>query len=224
MARGNTIGRMVGQAPVSKKPPEMANPVMQMFQGLQQLQSLWQQLQGILQQLRGGGGGDSGGSAPSVSAPTAAATSDASTSLRAPEAGSSFADLSALRDQLTELGRSLRPTAASMEGPRSPAQLARLSVTDTLVAGALQIGGPSMASVHQIDLDRLRDRAVELGSSLGNPAHAAQAVEAAQTMARMRGAKAPVLQMLQQVLGMFQQALSLMQKIKPATGGAKVRE
>jgi hypothetical protein len=223
MARGNTIGRMVGQAPVSKKPPEMANPVMQMFQGLQQLQSLWQQLQGILQQLRGGGG-DNGGSAPSVSAPTAAATSDASTSPRAPEAGSTIADLSALRDQLTELGRSLRPTAASMEGPRSPAQLARLSVTETLVAGALQIGGPAMASVHQIDLDRLRDRAVELGSSLGNPAHAAQAVEAAQTMARMRGAKAPVLQMLQQVLGMFQQALSLMQKIKPATGGAKVRE
>jgi hypothetical protein len=61
-------------------------------------------------------------------------------------------------------------------------------------------------------------RVAELARAAPSPAQAAQAVDNAATMARMRGAGAPVMQMMQKSLGMFQQLLSVLQKLSKSNG------
>ena len=51
-----------------------------------------------------------------------------------------------------------------------------------------------------------------------------QALGNAATMANGRGAGAPVMQMLQKLMGMFQQALSLMQGLQKRTNGAQIKK
>ncbi|KYF78546.1 hypothetical protein BE18_17520, partial [Sorangium cellulosum] len=55
------------------------------------------------------------------------------------------------------------------------------------------------------------------------PAQAAQAVENAATMALMRGANGPVLEMLRSVLAGLQRALRLVQGITGRNDGAQIR-
>jgi len=213
MGNANTIGRMVGQSPASKGSPQGANPAMQLLQQLQQLQSMFQQLSGMIQQLAGGGGGGGGGgAAPPGGAPAAGAPAG-----EAERAGAPFTDTAGLQARLTALGGALRPSPESMEGPPSPAQALRRAATESIVARALEVGGPQVPAAHRLDLERLAQFATETARALPTPAQGAQAVDAAETMARMRGAGAPTVQTLQQVLGLMQQAMSMMQQ---ATGGA----
>lgn len=259
MSVGNTIGRMVGQPPASSKPPEMANPIAQLFQGLQQLIPMWQQLSGLIQQLMGGGGGGgggggaapggapSGGASPGGSAPGGGAAAnggaqDSANTSDPTRPGSSspqptaarlalgldadggVESLGALRDRLTRLGRAIRPAPGAMEGTPRPDQAATQGISREILQAALQTSGTPGRPVHQLALDALQRTATALAQGAPSTPQAAQALDTAATMAGMRNANGPVLQMLQQVLGIFQQALSLMQKIKPATGGGKVRE
>ena len=129
----------------------------------------------------------------------------------------------ALRDRLTRLGRAVRPTPESMEGTPRPDQAATRHISQEVLRAAMEVSGVPGRPVHQLDLNRLQETATALARSAPSTPQAVQAVDNAATMAGMRNANGPVLQMLQQVLGIFQQALSLMQKIKAATGGAKVR-
>lgn len=232
MAKGNTIGRMVGQGPASKSPPDMANPLVTMSQGLQQMVSAWQGLSGLVQQImglaKGAGGGGGGGAPGGAPGPAAGAPRGAEdgASGGAPGAALDLArgvgDLSQLASRLTALGATLRPGASTLEGPPDDLSRAVRTTTDAIVSRAvgLQANG---RSVHQLDLDAAQADISRLAGALPSPVQATQALDAANTLARMQGASGPVLQMLQQVLGVFQQALQLMQKIKPGTDGAKVR-
>lgn len=211
MGNANTIGRMVGQSPASKGSPQGANPAMQVLQQIQQLQSMFQQLSGMIQQLAGGVEGGGGAAAPG-GAPAAGAPAN-----EAERAGVPFNDLAGLQARLTALGSALRPSPESMEGPPSPAQALRRTATESIVERALEVGGPQVPAAHRLDLERLAQFATETAQSLPTPAQGTQALDAAETMARMRGAGAPTVQTLQQVLGMMQQAMSMMQQ---ATGGA----
>lgn len=129
-----------------------------------------------------------------------------------------------MRDRLTRLGRAIRPAPGAMEGTPRPDQAATQGISREILQAALQASGTPGRPVHQLTLDALQDTATTLARGAPSTPQAVQAVDTAATMAGMRNTNGPVLQMLQQVLGIFQQALSLMQKIKPATGGGKVRE
>ncbi len=220
MAVGNTIGRMVGQSPAKKAPMEMANPIALLSQGLQQLIPMFQQLQGIIQQLMGGGGG--GPSAPTSSpspgvtpSTLGAAATDARPLIESPEA---------LRQRLTELGQSLRTRPESMDGPPRSDQAQTRAITDSILQSVMSVAGPRGSAVHETALANLANTVTQVAGQAPSTAQSAQAVDNAATMARMRGAGGPVLQMLQQVLGMFQQALSLIQGLKPKTNGAQIKK
>lgn len=226
MAVGNTIGRMVGQSPAKKSPMEMANPIALLSQGLQQLIPMFQQLQGMIQQLMGGGGGGGGGGG-SPSASAAPATPGAATPTGGsanPEASAPFETPEALRQRLTELGQSLRTRADSMDGPARPDQSLTRSITESILGATMTASGPRGSAVHEVTLQNLGDTVTQLAGGAPSAAQSAQAIDNAATMARMRGAGGPVLQMLQQVLGMFQQALSLIQGLKPKTNGAQIKK
>lgn len=213
MATGNTIGRIVGQSPVRAVPPELANPVVQLFQGVERLAPMWQQLDGLVQQLGGGGRGDapaSRGGSPGAG-PGARGLGD----VASPEE---------LCAQLTELGRLVRTPPEAMEGPARPDQIRTRRITEEILRQAMEVSGPRGQPVHALSLDAARERIAALAGTAPSPAQAAQAVGNAATMALMRGANRPVLEMLQAVLAGLQQALRLVQGITGRTDGAQIRK
>ena len=203
MATGNTIGRMVGQSPAKKGSVDTANPIALLSQGLQQLVPMWQQLQGMIEQLAGGGGGGGGGGG------AAPAASEEGEPIESPEA---------LRARLTELGARLRTGPSDMEGAPRGDQVRTRQITEAIAREALRASGPRGSAVHELTLLNTEARVAELARAAPSAAQAAQAVDNAATMARMRGAGAPVMQMLQKALGMFQQVLSVLQKVSKSNG------
>lgn len=223
MAVGNTIGRIVGQSPASTSPPNMANPIAQLFQGLQQLIPMWQQLQGLIQQL-GGGGGGGGGAQPSAPSPAPSTSPSAAPASAAGAAGDSLRSPAELQASLTDLGQRLRARPETMEGPPRPDQRLTRALTDEILRQAMIASGPRGSAVHQLTLDTTEARVADLAAQAPSPAQAAQAVGNAATMANGRGAGAPVMQMLQKLMGMFQQALSLLQGLQKRTNGAQIKQ
>ncbi|WP_437879007.1 hypothetical protein [Sorangium sp. So ce513] len=197
MATGNTIGRIVGQSPVRAVPVEGANPVVELFQGLERLVPMWQQLEGLAQQLTGGGAG-------------------------APGPGG-VASVEELGARLTELGRVVRTPPEAMDGPARPEQRRTRQITEEMLRVAMDVSGPRGQPVHELALGAARDRIEALAATAPSPARAAQAVGNALTMAQMRGANGPVLEMLRSVLAGLQQALGLLQGITGRNDGAQIR-
>ncbi|WP_433937675.1 hypothetical protein AB3662_23935 [Sorangium cellulosum] len=213
MAAGNTIGRIVGQSPVRAVPAEQANPVVQLFQGVARLVPMWQQLEGLAQQLAGGGRG--GAAAAGGGARGAGAG--------APEPGG-VASAEELGARLTELGRLVRTQPEAMDGPARPDQARTRQITEEILRQAMDVSGPRGQAVHALSLGAARERIEALAATAPSPAQAAQAVGNALTMAQMRGANAPVLEMLRSVLAGLQQALRLIQGITGRTDGAQIRK
>ncbi|WP_438031108.1 hypothetical protein [Sorangium sp. So ce233] len=213
MASGNTIGRIVGQSPARAVPAEQANPVVQLFQGVARLVPMWQQLEGLAQQLAGGGRGGAaaaGGGARGVGA-------------GAPGPGG-VASPEGLGARLTELGRVVRTPPEAMDGPARPDQRRTRQITEEILGLALRVSGPRGQPVHELALGAARERIEALAATAPSPAQAAQAVGNALTMAQMRGANAPVLEMLRSVLAGLQKALGLIQGITGRTDGAQIRK
>lgn len=224
MAVGNTIGRIVGQSPASTSPPNMANPIAQLFQGLQQLMPMWQQLQGLIQQLGGGGGGGGGSPSPSPAPSSSPSTTGAPATSPSPAGGDTFRSTADLQARLTDLGQRVRVRADAMEGPARPDQRFTRELTNEMLRQAMIASGPRGSAVHQLTLDATEARVADLAAQAPSPAQAAQALGNAATMANGRGAGAPVMQMLQKLMGMFQQALSLMQGLQKRTNGAQIKK
>ncbi|XYI03728.1 hypothetical protein ACMHYB_29770 [Sorangium sp. So ce1128] len=216
MATGNTIGRIVGQSPARPVPPELANPVVQLAGGLQQLAARWQQLGGQLQQLLGAGRG--GGPRPGGGAILAG------DGALGPGDVASPGELAA---RLTELGRLLRASPEAMARPPRPDQFQTRRITEEILQQAMDVSGPRGQPVHELSLGAARERIAALAGSAPSPAQAVQAVENAATMAQMRGANAPVLEMLQSVLADVQKALDVIHGIQGKQGrndGAQIRK
>ncbi|WP_437805339.1 hypothetical protein [Sorangium sp. So ce1078] len=215
MATGNTIGRIVGQTPVRAVPAEQANPAVQLFQGLERLVPMWRQLGGLAQQLMGGGRGGAvaalGGLIGGASGAGAPGTRD----VASPEE---------LGARLTELGRLVRTPPEAMDGPARPDQRRTRQITEEILGLAMHVSGPRGQPVHELALGAARERIEALAVTASSPAQAAQAVGNALTMAQMRGANGPVLEMLRSVLAGLQQALGLIQGITGRTDGAQIRK
>ncbi|MGK3983766.1 hypothetical protein WME99_12060 [Sorangium sp. So ce136] len=217
MATGNTIGRIVGQSPARPVPPEQANPVVQLAEGVQQLAARWQQLGGRLGQLLGAGRG--GGPRPGGGARlTGAGAGDGALG------PGDVASREALAARLTELGRQLRASPEAMARPPRPDQFQTRRITEEILQQAMDVSGPRGQPVHALSLGAARERIAALAGSAPSPTQAVQAVENAATMAQMRGANAPVLAMLRSVLADVQKALDLIQGIQGKTNGAQIRK
>ncbi|WP_437961606.1 hypothetical protein WME76_19495 [Sorangium sp. So ce119] len=212
MAAGNTIGRIVGRSPARAVPAEQANPAVQLFQGVARLVPMLPQLEGLVQQLAGGGrgGAAAGGGARGVGA-------------GAPVPGG-VASAEELGARLTELGRLVRTPPEAMDGPARPDQSRTRQITEEILRQAMDVSGPRGQAVHALSLGAARERIEALAATAPSPAQAAQAVGNALTMAQMRGANAPVLEMLRSVLAGLQQALRLIQGITGRTDGAQIRK
>ncbi|MFO0650150.1 MAG: hypothetical protein U0326_28270 [Polyangiales bacterium] len=227
MAVGNTIGRIVGQSPASTSPPTMANPIAQLFQGLQQLIPMWQQLQGLIQQLGGGGGGGGGaggGASPTPAPSGSPSTTGAPATSPSPEGGDALRSTTDLQARLIALGQRVRVRGDAMEGPARADQRLTRELTNEMLRQAMIASGPRGSAVHQLTLDATEARIAGLAGQAPSPAQAAQAVGNAATMANGRGAGAPVMQMLQKVMGIFQQALSLLQGLQKRSNGAQIKK
>lgn len=223
MAVGNTIGRIVGQSPASTSPPTMANPIAQLFQGLQQLIPMWQQLQGLIQQLSGGGGAG-GGASPTPAPSGSLSTTGAPATSPSPEGGDTLRSTADLQARLIALGQRVRVRGDAMEGPARADQRLTRELTNEMLRQAMIASGPRGSAVHQLTLDATEARIAGLAEQAPSPAQAAQAVGNAATMANGRGAGAPVMQMLQKVMGIFQQALSLLQGLQKRSNGAQIKK
>ncbi|WP_437292240.1 hypothetical protein [Sorangium sp. So ce406] len=213
MAAGNTIGRIVGQSPVRAVPAEQANPAVQLFQGVARLVPMWQQLEGIVQLLAGGG---RGGAAAAFGGARGGGAG-------APGPGG-VASAEELGARLTELGRLVRTPPEAMDGPARPDQARTRQITEEILRQAMDVSGPRGQAVHARSLGAARERIEALAATAPSPAQAAQAVGNALTMAQMRGANAPVLEMLRSVLAGLQPALRLIQGITGRTDGAQIRK
>ncbi|AUX33659.1 MULTISPECIES: hypothetical protein [Sorangium] len=212
MGSGNTIGRIVGQTPARAVPVELANPVVQLFQGVERLAPMWRQLEGLVQQLGGGGRGG----AP-------AARGGASGEGTGARGAGDVASPEELAARLTALGRLVRTPAEAMDGPARPDQIRTRRITEEILRQAMEVSGPRGRPVHALALGAARERIEALAGTAPSPAQAAQAVENAATMALMRGANGPVLEMLRSVLAGLQQALRLIQGIPGRNDGAQIR-
>ncbi|WP_438021410.1 hypothetical protein WMF18_21055 [Sorangium sp. So ce315] len=220
MATGNTIGRIVGQSPVRAVPVEQANPVVQLFQGLERLVPMWQQLQGLAQQLTGAG---RGGAAAAIGGLIGGAIGGAGgVGAGAPGTGG-VASAEELGARLTELGRVVRTPPEAMDGPARPEQRRTRQITEEILGLAMQVSGPRGQPVHELALGAARERIEALAATAPTPARAAQAVGNALTMAQMRGANGPVLEMLRSVLAGLQLALGPIQGITGRNDGAQIR-
>ncbi|WP_437738668.1 hypothetical protein [Sorangium sp. So ce1335] len=220
MATGNTIGRIVGQTPVRAVPAEQANPAVQLFQGLERLVPMWQQLGGLAQQLLGGG---RGGGAAAIGAAAAAFGGARGAGAGVPGPGD-VASAEELGARLTELGRLVRTPPEAMDGPARPDQIRTRRITEEILGLAMRVSGPRGQPVHELALGAARERVEALAATAPSPAQAAQAVGNALTMAQMRGANGPVLEMLRSVLAGLQQALRLIQGITGRNDGAQIRK
>ncbi|WP_434048788.1 MULTISPECIES: hypothetical protein [Sorangium] len=222
MATGNTIGRIVGQSPVRAVPVEQANPVVvQLFRGVERLVPMWQQIEGLAQQLMGGG---RGGAAAAIGGLIGGAVGGAGgVGAGAPGTGG-VALPEELGARLTELGRLVPTPPEAMDGPARPDQRRTRQITEEILGLAMQVSGPRGQPVHELALGAARERIEALAATAPTPAQAAQAVGNALTMAQMRGANAPVLEMLRSVLAALQQALRLIQGITGRTDGAQIRK
>ncbi|AUX44037.1 uncharacterized protein SOCE26_054970 [Sorangium cellulosum] len=212
MATGNTIGRIVGQSPARAVPPEQANPVVQLVQGVERLVPMWQQLDGLAQQLaRAGRGG-------------APVSRDGARGARGGARGlGGAASPEELCARLTELGRMVRTPPEVMDGPAGPEQIRTRQITEEILQLAMGVSGPRGQPVHELALGAARERIAALAATAPSPAQAAQAVDNAALMAQMRGANGPVLEMLRSVLEGLQQALRLIQGVTGRTDGAQIR-
>ncbi|XXX71825.1 hypothetical protein WMF30_29685 [Sorangium sp. So ce134] len=210
MGSGNTIGRIVGQTPARAVPVELANPVVELFQGVERLVPMWRQLEGLVQQLGGGGAAAARGGA-SGEGPGARGLGD----VASPEE---------LGARLTELGRLVRTPPEAMDGPARPDQIRTRQIAEEILRQAMEVSGPRGRPVHELALGAARERIEALAGTAPSPAQAAQAVANAATMAQMRGANGPVLEMLRSVLAGLQQALRLLQGITGRTDGAQIRK
>ncbi|WP_437719914.1 hypothetical protein [Sorangium sp. So ce861] len=205
MGSGNTIGRIVGQTPARAVPVELANPAVQLFQGIERLVPMWRQLEGIVQQLGGGARGGASGEGAGARGPGDVAS---------PEE---------LAARLTELGRLVRTPPEAMDGPARPDQIRTRQIAEEILRQAMEVSGPRGQPVHALALGAARERIEALAGTAPSPAQAAQAVENAATMALMRGVNGPVLEMLRSVLAGLQQALRLIQGITGRNDGAQIR-
>lgn len=220
MATGNTIGRIVGQSPVRAVPVEQANPVVQLFQGLERLVPMWQQLEGLARQLTGGGGG---GAAAAIGGLIGGAIGGAGgVGAGAPGPGG-VVSAEELGARLTELGRQVRTPPEAMDGPARPDQRRTRQITEEILGLSMQVSGPRGQPVHELALGAARESIEALAATAPSPARAAQAVGNALTMAQMRGANGPVLEMLRSVLAGLQQALGPIQGITGRNDGAQIR-
>lgn len=217
MATGNTIGRIVGQSPARAVPVEQANPVVQLFQGVARLVPMWQQIEGLAQQLAGGG---RGGAPAAIGGPIGGASG---VGAGAPGPGG-VASTEGLGARLTELGRLVRTPPEAMSGPARPDQRRTRQITEEILGLAMRVSGPRGQPVHELALGAARERIEALAATAPSPAQAAQAVGNALTMAQMRGANAPVLEMLRSVLAGLQKALGLIQGITGRNDGAQIRK
>ncbi|WP_437594695.1 hypothetical protein [Sorangium sp. So ce1000] len=214
MGTGNTIGRIVGQSPVRAVPPELANPAVQLFQGVERLVPMWQQLEGLVRQL--GGRGRGGASASQGGAGGAGQGARGIEEVAPPESSEQ------LCARLTELGHLVRTEA--MDGPARPEQLRTRQITEEILRRAMDVSGPRGQPVHELSLAAAREQIAALAGTAPSLAQAVQAVDNAATMSQMRGANGPVLEMLHVVLAGHQQALRLVQGITGRTDGAQIRK
>lgn len=202
MATGNTIGRIVGQAPANAgASPDQSNPAAKLMAALQQLQGMVQQLQGMMQQ--GGGGGGGGGPSP--------------------QGGSPPATSKALADQLTKLGEMAATKPASMEGPPNPGQALTKQIAGEIFEHTMAVSGQPGKPVDAQALAAAEQKIADLAKGAPSAAQAAQAVDNATTKAATRGANPPVLQMIQKLLDMLKQTLSQAQGSKGGSRGAQIR-
>lgn len=110
-----------------------------------------------------------------------------------------------------------------MEGRPRPDQALTRSITEEIVRVAVAASSEPGRPVPLATLDLTQSTVQALAERAPSPAQAVQAVGNAATQAQGRGASPPVLQMLQQVMGIFQQALSLIQGMKRKTNGAQIK-
>ncbi|KYG03362.1 hypothetical protein BE21_52055 [Sorangium cellulosum] len=128
-----------------------------------------------------------------------------------------------LAARLAALGRLVRTPPEAMDGPARPDQVRTRQITEEILRQAMEVSGPRGQPVHALALGAARERIAALAGTAPSPAQAAQAVENAATMALMRGANGPVLEMLRSVLAGLQQALRLIQGITGRNDGAQIR-
>ncbi|WP_199694367.1 hypothetical protein, partial [Sorangium cellulosum] len=126
--------------------------------------------------------------------------------------------------RLTELGRLVPTPPEAMDGPARPDQRRTRQITEEILGLAMQVSGPRGQPVHEFALGAARERIEALAATAPSPAQAAQAVGNALTMALMRGANGPVLEMLRSVLAGLQKALGLIQGITGRNDGAQIRK
>ena len=210
MAVGNTIGRIVGQSPASKGSPQESNPAVKLPQSLQQLVQMGQQLSGMVQQLAGGGSGGAGGAGGA--SPLAALGG----------AGGLLKSAGDLQGQLTQLGALVQTTPGEMEGAPSSGQQKASQLTQEILKQAMAVSKPPGSPVHAPSLDKASESITALANGASSPAQAVQSLGNATTLAQGKGASPPVLQMLQSLLGKFQQTLQQAQGLKGGTNGAQI--
>lgn len=213
MATANTIGRIVGQSPEREAETEDANPLAKIKEIFDKAKELYDKIKEMVEKFKqlaeanheaASGAGESGASERGANPP-----------VETPEH---------LRARLTELGATLGATAASMEGPPRRDQAITRQVTQTLFETAMRVSNAPGAAIHTLDLAHLANTLTEVANTAPTPEQRVQAVDNAATMARLRGAKPAVLEVIQSVYETVKAAMELLKSLKPQSDGAQVKE
>lgn len=213
MATANTIGRIVGQSPEREAETEDANPLAKIKEIFDKAKELYDKIKEMVEKFKqlaeanheeASAAGESGASERSANPP-----------VETPEH---------LRARLTELGATLGATAASMEGPPRRDQAITRQVTQTLFETAMRVSNAPGAAIHTLDLANLANTLTEVANTAPTPEQRVQAVDNAATMARLRGAKPAVLEVIQSVYETVKAAMELLKSLKPQSDGAQVKE
>ena len=212
MATANTIGRIVGQSPESEAKTEDANPLAKIKEIFDKAKGLYEKIKEMVEKFKQlaeanheeASGASEGGGEERANPP-----------VETPEH---------LRDRLTELGATLGATAATMEGPPRRDQAITRQVTQTLFETAMRASNAPGAAIHTLDLAHLASTLTEVANTAPTPEQRVQAVDNAATMARLRGAKPAVLEVIQSVYETVKAAMELLKSLKPQSDGAQVKE
>ena len=214
MSGGNTIGRFQGQSPPEDCEPEESNPLAELMDTLKTAKELFDHIKSLVETFspkeEGEGAEGATGGSEDEDDPAAVET---------PEA---------LAARLTELGERVRPTAASMEG-RPSIDLARAqAVTQRLVGLTLGVSGTPGQPVDRRLIEAAIPEAARIAAELQAEPLARQAVDNAATMARMRGANRPAMEILEKIKSTYEAVKGIIESVKKLAGkhgdGAFIRK
>jgi hypothetical protein len=218
MATANTIGRIVGQSPEREAETEDANPLAKIKEIFDKAKELYDKIKEMVEkfkQLAEANHEEASGASEHGASEHRASEQRANPPVETPEH---------LRERLTALGATLGATAASMEGPPRRDQAITRQVTQTLFETAMRVSNAPGAAIHTLDLAHLANTLTEVANTAPTPEQRVQAVDNAATMARLRGAKPSVLEVIQSVYETVKAAMELLKSLKPQSDGAQVKE